>query len=124
MKKPTTPLSACLFLLFCIFQWSATQAQGENSLSFDGVDDYVTCPNASAQIASSTGMSLSCWVYATNPSPSYPNFDGFAGFRNEINCDFSNRSAICPAVAEKRKNGNMKRIAARLIMLLELIDPE
>ncbi|HCQ15005.1 MAG: hypothetical protein CMI36_06905 [Owenweeksia sp.] len=88
MKKPTTPLSACLFLLFCIFQWSATQAQGENSLSFDGVDDYVTCPNASAQIASSTGMSLSCWVYATNPSPSYPNFDGFAGFRNEINCDF------------------------------------
>ena len=40
-----------------------------------------------------------------------------------INLDFSNRSAIWPAVAENRKNGSIKRIAARLMMLLELLDP-
>ncbi len=64
-------------------------SQSNNSLSFDGINDVVNIPGASSHIAASTtGMSLSCWVYATNPSPNYPNFDGIAGFRNESTCDF------------------------------------
>ncbi len=64
-------------------------SQSDNSLSFDGINDVVNIPGASSQIAGSTsGISLSCWVYATNPSPNYPNFDGIAGFRNETTCDF------------------------------------
>ncbi len=76
------------FLIFLVSGLSV-QAQIENSLSFDGVNDVVNIPGASAQIAASTaGMSLSCWVYANNTAPSFPNFDGIAGFRNETNCDF------------------------------------
>lgn len=79
-----------ILLFTCILIFSCNlQAQADNSLSFDGFDDVVTVPAASGQIASSgKGFSLSCWVYATNPSPSYPNFDGIVGFRNEVDCDF------------------------------------
>lgn len=80
-----------LLLVPAIFLSSSLLSFGQtdNSLSFEGFDDVVSIPGASAQIASSTnGMSLSCWVYATNPAPNYPNFDGIAGFRNESTCDF------------------------------------
>jgi hypothetical protein len=33
-------------------------------------------------------MSLTCWVYTQNTAPAYPNFDGFAGFRNDVDADF------------------------------------
>ncbi|WP_417590768.1 LamG-like jellyroll fold domain-containing protein [Owenweeksia hongkongensis] len=64
-------------------------AQSPNSLAFDGANDVAVVPGASAYIANATpGMSISCWVYATNPAPSYPNFDGIVGFRNDVSCDF------------------------------------
>lgn len=69
------------------FSFQNVKAQSENSLSFDGVDDKVIINGASSLIASASGISLSCWVYATNPSPN-PNYDGIAGFRNETSCDF------------------------------------
>ena len=59
----------------------------QNAMDFDGIDDYINVPNASALIANGE-ISMAFWVYPTNPFPSYPNFDGIAGFRNDFNADF------------------------------------
>ena len=59
----------------------------QNAMDFDGIDDYITVPNASSYVANGN-MSISFWVYPTNPAPNYPNFDGFAGFRNNTTADF------------------------------------
>ncbi len=67
---------------------SAAMAQTQNALDFDGIDDQVIVENASGLVANAPGMSLACWVYPRNPAPSFPNFDGIAGFRNELDCDF------------------------------------
>ena len=60
----------------------------QNALDFDGVNDKVTVPAASGQIVGGTGISLACWVYPRNAAPAYPDFDGFAGMRNDNNADF------------------------------------
>lgn len=66
----------------------ALTAQTQNALDFDGVDDEVDVANASALIAnSSTGFSLTCWVYPTQ-SANWPNMEAFAGFRDNATCDF------------------------------------
>jgi len=70
--------------LFC----SITSFAQENALDFDGFDDYAYIPAASTLIANQPGFSMSCWVYPTNTSPAFPNFDGVIGFRNELNADF------------------------------------
>ncbi|MFK7949356.1 MAG: LamG-like jellyroll fold domain-containing protein [Saprospiraceae bacterium] len=75
-----------LILLFFIALLSNT-TNAQNALSFDGINDYITVPNASGQIANQN-MSLSLWVYPTNPAPNFPNLDGFAGIRNNSNADF------------------------------------
>lgn len=80
-------MKSCLLalsLLLCSFIGFAQQ----NALDFDGFDDYANVPSASALIANQPGFSMSCWVYPTNPSPAFPNFDGVIGFRNELNADF------------------------------------
>jgi len=64
------------------------RAQSQNALDFDGTNDKVTIPAASSRITSGTGISLACWVYPRNAAPSYPDFDGFAGMRNESDADF------------------------------------
>ncbi len=64
------------------------RAQSQNALDFDGVNDKVTVPAASSLITSGTGISLACWVYPRNAAPAYPDFDGFAGMRNESDADF------------------------------------
>lgn len=60
----------------------------QNALDFDGSDDQVTVANASALIANSSSMSMGFWVYPTTSSTGWPNFDGYAGFRNDANADF------------------------------------
>jgi hypothetical protein len=75
----------CLALLF-ISGLSRTNAQ--NALHFDGTDDFVQVASASNQIANATGISLSVWVYPTNTASAWPDFDGFGGFRNDVNSDF------------------------------------
>lgn len=84
MKNSIFPRNSILALF--LFAGMA-QAQN-NALYFDGVDDQVTVPNGSNLLVGATGMSMTCWVWATNPAPNYPNFDGIVGFRNDINCDF------------------------------------
>jgi hypothetical protein len=65
-----------------------SQAQVQNALDFDNVDDYVTVPNASALINGKTQMSLTFWVYPTNTTIAFPDYDGYCGFRNNTNADF------------------------------------
>ncbi len=87
MKKLNYPhlLTSALFFFL---SFSAI-AQNPNSLAFDGSNDAVLALGASTHIANSTtGMSISCWVYASNTAPSFPNFDGIVGFRNDASCDF------------------------------------
>lgn len=71
----------------CLLLVSPSHAQ-QHGLDFDGVDDYVEIPNASATIAGLNAFSMSCWVFPTNAFPSFPNFDGILGIRNEFDADF------------------------------------
>ena len=57
-------------------------AQSNNALDFDGSNDFVTSPQGSSLIAGSQNISLSLWVYPRNSVPGFPDFDGFAGLRN------------------------------------------
>ena len=56
-------------------------------MDFDGFDDYVSTPNASALVANGN-ISMTMWFYPTNPGAGYPDFDGMAGLRNNSNADF------------------------------------
>lgn len=60
----------------------------ENALYFDNIDDQVQAPNASALIANSNQISLSLWVRPDNTNIVFPDYDGFAGIRNNTNADF------------------------------------
>ncbi|MBK6621601.1 MAG: T9SS type A sorting domain-containing protein [Saprospirales bacterium] len=62
-------------------------ALAQNALDFDGLDDQISVPNASGLIVNSN-LSLSFWVYPTDPAPAFPLFDGMAGFRNDADADF------------------------------------
>ena len=62
-------------------------AISQSVLDFDGINDFVVVPGASAYIANSP-MSLSAWVYPTNSTAGWPDFDGIIGFRNDANADF------------------------------------
>lgn len=72
-----------MFLIISNFNiWS------QNALDFDGIDDQVTVANASGLINTASGISLSFWVYPRTNSSGWPDFDGYAGFRNDLNADF------------------------------------
>ncbi|MEO8148407.1 MAG: LamG-like jellyroll fold domain-containing protein [Bacteroidia bacterium] len=73
-----------MILLSC--QWSSVQAQ--NGLAFDGTDDLVITTGASSLMAGSTAISLTCWVYPSNPTPQTTSYDGLCGFRNNSDGDF------------------------------------
>jgi hypothetical protein len=78
-------------LLCCLFLQSLgtmVWAQSENALYFDNVDDQVIAPGASSMIAGSSNISLTMWVNPMNPAPTFPDFDGFAGIRNNTDADF------------------------------------
>ena len=77
-----------ILLLTFAFLSLNLSAQSENALYFDNVDDHVTAPAASAQIASSGALSMTCWVYPENAAPTFPDYDGILGFRNNTNADF------------------------------------
>ena len=83
MKKVTLQL-----FTFLTFISTIVNAQSQNSLAVDGADDFVSIPGASALIVGSSTISLTSWVYPTNANPVFPNFDGFAGIRNNLDADF------------------------------------
>lgn len=76
-----------LFAILLLCSSVGVNAQN-NSLALDGIDDAATVTGGSGLITSGTGITLTTWVYPTNPSPSFPNFDGIAGIRNNTDADF------------------------------------
>jgi hypothetical protein len=77
MRRITSLLLALPLSLACL-------AQTQNALDFDGNDDEVTVPNASALVANAPGLSITCWV-----KPSAGNqHGGIAGLRDESAADF------------------------------------
>lgn len=84
MKKIFLPLLTC-----SLFLCSQLKAQQQSAINLDGTDDVINVPGASALIAgANTQLSVSCWVFPNNGAPAFPDFDGFIGFRNEIDADF------------------------------------
>jgi hypothetical protein len=63
------------------------KANAQAALSFDGSNDYAEVLSGSQHIVNKS-MSMAFWVFPTNTTGGYPNFDGFAGFRNNSNADF------------------------------------
>lgn len=62
-------------------------SNAQTGIQCDGIDDHIAVPSASNQISNSD-MSIAFWVRPNNANPGFPNFDGFAGFRNNSNADF------------------------------------
>ncbi len=83
-----TKLLTTLFFLSTLIGVQRVSAQHQNALDFDGIDDEVIVGGGSALIANSSAISMSCWVYPTNTTPVFPNYDGFAGIRNNTDADF------------------------------------
>ncbi len=67
--------------------WATLPGSAQTGIACDGVDDVMTVANASSHFLNDD-ISMSFWVYPTNPNPGFPDFDGFAGFRSESNFDF------------------------------------
>ncbi|NNC85779.1 MAG: T9SS type A sorting domain-containing protein [Bacteroidia bacterium] len=75
-------------LAIFLFSSQALAQSQTNAMHFDGVDDYIQAPLASSLLVGSGGFSISCWMKPENTAPSFPNFDGIIGFRNESDFDF------------------------------------
>jgi hypothetical protein len=76
---------------FLLIASSLAAIQGQtpqNALHFDKINDFATAANASGLLVGKNTYSMTAWVYPTTPNPSFPNFDGIVGIRNESNCDF------------------------------------
>jgi hypothetical protein len=58
-----------------------------NALDFDGTDNYVSVPNASALIAKQSAFTMEGWVKPGNPV-GFPDVDTFFGFRNNSDANF------------------------------------
>ncbi len=74
-----------LLLLFAAM--AILSASAQTGIACDGVDDVMSVPNASSHFVNQN-ISMAFWIYPTNPSPGFPDFDGFAGFRTETSFDF------------------------------------
>lgn len=75
-----------LFLL--VFTFCNTSFSQNNYLDFDGVNDNVTVSNSQNVLANATAITMSCKVFPKSTTSGFPNFNGFAGYRNETNFDF------------------------------------
>ena len=75
-------------IIFSILSINTVEAQNSYSLNFNGQSDYIEITDASAMIANSDQISIMGWVYPRNTNSGWPDFDGFFGFRNELDADF------------------------------------
>jgi hypothetical protein len=88
LPAPCTPFGPTATSTLNFTVSPGVQTANSNALAFDNIDDFVEAPNASALIAGSNNISMSMWVYPENSALSYPDFDGFGGFRDEFSADF------------------------------------
>ena len=75
-------------IIFSILSIYTVEAQNSYSLNFNGQSDYIEVIDASAMITNNDQMSITGWVYPRNANSGWPDFDGFFGFRNELDADF------------------------------------
>ena len=75
-------------IIISIVSINTVEAQNSHSLNFNGQSDYIEVTDASAMIANSDQISITGWVYPRNTNSGWPDFDGFFGFRNELDADF------------------------------------
>lgn len=97
-------MQRCAPVLLLLVPAAATVGQTQNALDFDNNGDRVQVANASAMIAGQPGLSLACWVYPRNTAPNFPDFDGIAGFRNELDCDFYLLQLTATTVEARMRN--------------------
>ncbi|HKR05931.1 MAG TPA: LamG-like jellyroll fold domain-containing protein [Bacteroidia bacterium] len=91
MKKITRTIYSFIkisMMILLLLTNKKITAQSQNALDFDGTDDYVSAPGGSQLINGAGLMSLTMWVYPVNPVIGFPDFDGFAGIRNNLDADF------------------------------------
>ncbi len=72
-----------LLLAPCLLS-GLVHGQVQNALAFPGASSQVTVANASALVANSAGISITCWVKPTSNSNTHR---GIAGFRDEAVAD-------------------------------------
>jgi len=99
-------VSKWLYLLITIFFGFPVFSQNQNAMQFDGVDDEIVVPGGASLIAGAANMSITCWVYPSNAAPAYPNFDGFAGCRNDADADFYLLQVSATNVEARFKNSS------------------
>lgn len=118
-SKRVKSVSIFFLVVFSLLIHFPAYSQGNNALDFDGIDDMVEAPGASGLIANSYHLTLSCWVYPTNAFPSFPDFDGFAGFRNDVDADFYLLQVGSNAVEARFRNsaGSVFTITSNLLQL-------
>jgi Concanavalin A-like lectin/glucanases superfamily/Secretion system C-terminal sorting domain len=75
-----------LFLLVLTF--CNTCFSQNNYLDFDGVNDNVNVSGSENVLANATAISMACKIFPKSTTSGFPNFNGFAGYRNETNFDF------------------------------------
>lgn len=81
-------------------------AQTQNALDFDGVDDQVTVANAASFLMGNAAYSMTFWVKPENTGLGWPDFDGFAGFRNDVGADFYVTQVGANTVEARYRNGS------------------
>lgn len=76
-------------LLVLLLTFTAYSGFSQNNyIDFDGVNDNISIADSGNLLASSSSISMSCKVFPKNANPSFPAFNGFAGYRNDSNFDF------------------------------------
>jgi hypothetical protein len=76
-------------------------AQTQNALDFDGVNDQIIVSNAATVLAGATAYTMTMWVKPLNAGPAWPDFDGFAGFRDDVGADYY-ITQVGPTLVEAR----------------------
>lgn len=88
-----------------LFYFNTISSQN-NYLDFDGVNDYVDVPNSGALIGGATSLTISCKVFPKNAAPTWPDYDGILGYRNDSNCDFYLIQLTANQVEGRFRNAN------------------
>lgn len=86
LQIPKAMMKKIFYLLaFVSFSGNAQN----NFLDFDGVNDVIETPAATAtMLANASNITLSCKVFPTRVTAGFPNINGIAGFRNDTDFDF------------------------------------
>lgn len=98
MKRLLLTLAFTFYLLPAVSQ--------NNYLDFDGVNDYVDVPNSGILISGANALSMTCKIFPKNAAPTWPDYDGILGFRNDTNCDFYLIQLTASQIEGRFRNAN------------------